>query len=787
MAFNTIDPNKTLQQQEDETIKYWKDNKTFEKSIDQRPDSNCYTFVDGPPFVSGMPHYGHLLTSIAKDLIPRYWAMKGKKVRRVWGWDCHGLAIENQVNRILKVKSAKEVEEKIGIDKYLAECRNYVSSYSADWRWYIDKIGRWADIDKAYYTMSTDYMESVIWAYKQIHDQGLIYKGKRVSLFSTDTSTPVSSFEVAMDPDNYQNVDDLSIFVKFQLKEAPEFLKNNSYSQGLPIFMVAWTTTPWTIPSNFALAVNKIITYVLVEYNTQLLIVAKERLAYTFNEDEDHIGTDNDSIVKIICEFRGSDLEGVSYTPVYDFFTSSINENDYKIYLSDDVTITEGTGILHIAPAFGEVDFNLGIKHGLSAHSDIDLEGNLTVGGWIGVYLRDASDRIAQNLQEKGNLLRSQVYNHRLPFYRGDNPLIYMAQDAYFINIQKIKNDLVSLGEDVKWIPENVKSVRWQNTLSTSPDWCISRNRFWLTIMPLWRSTDGDEIVVGSIEEMTQFTNQIEKRNVDGKVKYYFDDKPMDLHRDVCDKLVFTKDGKEYHRIPEVLDNWMDSGSAPFAQFHYPFENKEVFENAMTSDFIIEYVGQVRAWFNVLHRVSVMLFNKPSFSNVICHGVLAGTDGRKMSKTYGNYPDPKMVLEKYGADAIRLYFTSNPIFLGEDMNINENDIADQVKSVLNIYWNSYKYFVTYANANNYTSESNFDFDKSSITKDPNDTILDEWIKIRLKQATFTITSSLEDYNIPLAARQIRPFIDDLSTWYIRRSRNRIVQGDTQSLKTLHTI
>jgi isoleucyl-tRNA synthetase len=765
--------NLTIAEREDKVIQYWKEHNTFQKSIDSRPEEDPYTFIDGPPFVSGMPHYGHLLTSVAKDLIPRYWTMKGKRVRRVWGWDCHGLPIEAKVNQKLNIKSAKEIEERVGIDTYIAECRSYVSSYSADWRWYIDKIGRWADLDNAYYTMSVEYMESVIWGFKQIYDKGLIYEGKRVSLFSTDTSTPVSNFEIAMDADNYQDVTDLSIFVKFRLKETSKFTNDDR-----PVYLVAWTTTPWTIPSNFALAVNENFNYSLVEYENELLIVATDRLEYAFHENKNQVDKKADAIVHKLKEFAGRELEGLTYIPVYSFFEDTKKENDFKVYLSDDVTITEGTGILHIAPAFGEVDFALGKKNNLSDTSDIDFEGKMIIDPWKGIYLRDASPLITEDLLQKGNLLRSEMHLHRLPFYRGDNPLIYMAQHAYFIDIQKIKDRMLELGQDINWIPSHVKEKRWNNTISTSPDWCISRNRYWLTIMPIWKSSEGDLIVIGSLEDFLQYTDQVTKETINGKTQYLFEGKPMDLHRDICDKIILKKDNKEYRRIPEVLDNWMDSGSSPFAEYHYPFENKDLYEKSMPGDFIIEYVGQVRAWFNVLHRISTMLFDRRTFTNVICHGVMAGNDGRKMSKTYGNYPDPKMVLEKYGADALRLYYAINPIFLGEDMNINEDDIADQVKSVMNIYWNSYKYFITYANTFNWHYSK--DIKKSEH-------VMDRWILARLKETIKELTESIEAYNIPQASRLIRPFVSDISTWFIRRSRSRFAEGDTYALQTLYTV
>jgi isoleucyl-tRNA synthetase len=480
--FKAVDSKVSLPELEEQVSEFWKKDRTFEKSIEQRSPDNSYTFVDGPPFVTGSPHYGSLLPSIAKDVIPRYQTMIGKRVRRVWGWDCHGLPIEERVNQKLGIKSSRELEE-FGIGKYIQECKKYVEGVTSDWRWYVDKIGRWADLDNAYKTMDPDYMESVIWAFKQIYDKGLIYKGKRVSLFSTDTSTPVSNFEVAMDPDNYQDVEDLSVFVKFELKDIPDFIRSKG-----PIFMVAWTTTPWTIPSNFALAVNEKFDYVLVEYDTELYIVAKERLEYTFVDK---------NLVNILQEFKGGGLEGLSYKPVYDFFEEEAGEGDFKVYLSDDVTVEDGTGVLHMAPAFGEVDYQMGLKYGISPIPDIDEEGKMTVGEWKGIYLRDASPLIAEDMRKRGSLLRSQPYTHRLPFYRGKNPLIYMVQDAYFIDIQKIKDRMLELNENINWIPKHIKEGRFAETIKTSPDWCISRNRYWATVMPIWMSEDGEELVIG--------------------------------------------------------------------------------------------------------------------------------------------------------------------------------------------------------------------------------------------------------------------------------------------------
>ena len=757
-----------LPQIEEEVTKFWKEKKIFEKSINERSADGSYTFVDGPPFVTGNPHYGSLLPSIAKDVIPRYQTMLGKRVRRVWGWDCHGLPIEEKVNQMFGIKSSALMEEKMGIEKYVEACRNYVQSASSEWRWYIDRIGRWVDLDNAYYTMNVDFMESVIWAFKQIYKKGLIYKGKRVSLFSTDTSTPVSNFEVAMDNDNYRDVEDLSVFVKFEIGSVPDFIKKSTKNK---VYFVAWTTTPWTIPANFALAVNPEFKYVLVEYDDETFIVAKERVEHTF-------GSGKQNLVKIVAEIGGVDLEGLKYKPVYEYFINQTTSADFTVYLRDDVKNDEGTGVLHVAPAFGEVDFQMGQKHGITAIRDIDEEGKMTIDPWMGIYLRDASPLIAEHLEEEGNLLRSEVYTHRLPFYRGKNPLIYMAQEAYFIDIQKIKQKMLELNEDINWIPSHIKEGRFKYTLETSPDWCISRNRYWATIMPIWQSEDGDEIIIGSIEEMIEFTEQITKKEVDGKTKYFFDSVPMDLHRDICDKIILKKNGKEYRRIPEVLDCWMDSGSVPFAEYHYPFENEETFLKAKPADFIIEYVGQVRAWFNVLLRISTVLFEQTAFKNVICTGVLAGSDGRKMSKSFGNYPDPKMVLEKYGGDALRLYMMSSPVMHGDDMNFLEEGVAENYRFLL-IFWNTYKFFVDYASLNKWVCEDTPTDIKDKLS------ILDKWILSKLTKLTLDLRKAYDSYDIVEATNLSKAFVvNDFSTWYIRRSRDKVSPNSKEKNITL---
>jgi isoleucyl-tRNA synthetase len=741
---------------EDNINVFWKENSIFEKSVEQRPQDKRYSFVDGPPFVSGTPHYGTLVVSIPKDIIPRYWTMKGYRVRRVWGWDCHGLPIEAKVNAKYGIKDRFEIETEVGVDKYVGQCRDYVNQNIADWRWYIEKIGRWVDLDNAYKTMDVEFNESVLWAFKEMWDKGLVYKGKRVSLYSTDTSTPVSNFEVTMD-DTYQDVEDLSIFVKFTLKTD----KFDSYTKGDPLRLVAWTTTPWTIPANFGLVLNENFEYSIVKYKDEYLVVAKDRLEYTFEEEE----------YELIADVKGSEFEGFEYEPAYDFFVDERIENDWHVYLSDEVIADEGTGILHVAPGFGEVDFNMGKEWGLSDIVHIDEVGNMKQGVWKGVYIREASPMVAQDLEKQNKLLRSQVYEHRLPFYRGDNPLIYMAQDSYFVDIQKIKPRMLELEKEINWIPETFKK-RFHNVIENAPDWAISRNRYWATILPIWESEDGDQIVVGSIEEMMQYTDQIEKRE-DG---YYVEDRKMSLHRDFCDKLLFKKEGKEYRRIPEVMDCWLDSGSVPFAEHHYPFENKEAFEEAFPADFIVEYTGQIRAWFNVLFRMSVMMFDTIPYKNVICHGVFFGDDGRKMSKSYGNYPDPKDVLENVGGEALRLYLMSTPIMSGGDIAWSDESLRDQAKDILIPIWNTYRYLSMYANLHNWTPTSS-----EFISKN----LLDKWIEEDLKNTAIEYAKALESYDLPASVRLIRPAIDNISKWWIRRSRDRFASGDEEALQTLY--
>jgi len=730
---------------EETILKFWKENHIFEKSVEQRSIDNSYVFYDGPPFISGLPHYGQLLCSVAKDLIPRYWTMKGKRVERVWGWDAHGLTVENRVQSKLGIKHRKDIEN-FGLEKFTKACYEYSSEISGEWGWYIDRIGRWVDMENAYKTIDRTYMESVIWAFKQLYDKDLIYKGVRTSLYCPVCGTPVSNFEIAMD-NSYKEVEAPAIIVKFKIKGSGEL--GGAY-------VLAWTTTPWTIPSNRGLVIDEKQNYTLVTYNGKKYIVASARLSKVF-KDKDN---------KVEKEFLGEELLGLSYEPPYDFFAAS--ENDFKIYSYEGmVTMNEGTGIVHSAPGFGDIDTEMGKHRGLTMMLTLDDEAKFLPGDagknpFEGIYYEKVNELVLEDLTKRNLLFSNEKILHRVPFHdRCDTLLIHRAQPSWFVDVQTLKEGMLENNKAIKWVPAAIKKGRFEHVIKTAPDWCISRNRFWATPIPVWESEDGDRIVIGSISELEELSGQ----------------KVEDLHRPYIDEITIEKDGKLYKRILEVLDCWFESGSMPYAQFHYPFENKEKFEANFPGDYIVEYIAQVRAWFNVMHRMSTAIFGTASFKNVICTGVLAGDDGRKMSKTYQNYTDPKDVLQTYGGDALRLWLMNSPLMVGENASFDETEIKVKQKNVLNILWNSFKYFVLYANK----------FDWNPSQKENSDHPLDLWIRTRLEETQAIITKNIEDYVIPPAVQAAEDFVDDLSRWYIRRSRGRISRGDCAALTTLYKV
>ena len=751
---------------EDEINKFWKVNQIFEKTLINTKSAPKYSFIDGPPFVTGLPHYGHLLCSIAKDVIPRYWTMKGYNVRRVLGWDCHGLPIEEKVSKQLGLKTRDDIVN-YGIDKYIGECRKYVNSCTDDWGFYIEKIGRWVDVKNAYYTMNPNFNESVLWFFKEAYNKDLIYKGKRVSWFSTDTSTPVSDFEVNMDADNYREVVDTAIYVKLPLLNPLNGHEN--------VNLLIWTTTPWTIPAHCAVALSSEIQYSLIAFENQKYLCATNRLCDVFGVKENQVDSNAGAVVQILETVSGKDLLGLGYNPPFKFFPELIDDKHFKIYEGDFVTSTDGTGFVHLA-TYGKEDYELFQKNGIVPFEVIDQLGVMQVGDTFkGQYLREACDNILAELQTLGALMRSEEYPHKLPFYRGSNPLIQFPQDSYFINIQSLKPRMQELSQEINWYPKHLKNGRFADVIAKAPDWCISRNRFWATIMPIWEAKNGDKIVIGSIAEMAEYNSQIK---LNSENVWEFQGKLLWLHRDVCDKIVLTKNDVEYYRVPEVLDGWMDSGAVPFAEHHYPFENQEAFELAYPADYIVEYVGQIRAWFNIILRMGVIGFDKAPFKNAVVTGNIAGNDGRKMSKSFGNYPDSKEVLNNIGAEALRLYLMGNNVMSGEDTAWSDSSLIEVRKDVLIPFWNVYSYFTIYSELHNWTPV-NSDFSS--------DNILDKWVLNIVNKAIFEYSDSLESYNIPGSVKIIQPVIDNISTWWIRRSRDRFAKGNNDAMQTLYRI
>lgn len=747
MTFPKVNPKQSFPALEEETLKFWKENKIFEESISSRPAENPYRFYDGPPFITGTPHYGSLLSSICKDVVPRYWTMKGKRCERVWGWDCHGLPIEDKVQKKLGIESAKDVE-KIGVETFIKECYNYTQNTSAEWEWYIDHIGRWVDFKNSYKTMDQDYMESVMWVFKSLWDKELIYKGQRVSLYSWKLGTPISNFEVAMD-DSYKEVSDPAITVMFDIIAGETNLEGRPVSVG--DYLLAWTTTPWTIPTHMCIAVNKDLAYSRVLSEWKHYILATHRIETVFKGKEH----------EVVASFMGESLVWLKYNPPYDYYKGKVDEaKNFIVYHAEFVTDTDGTGIAHEAPEFWDVDFQLAKANGVHVTNALNNEGKYTseIADMQGLHYQEANEVSIQRLKDMGKLFKKESINHRVAMCpRTDTPLIYKAQDSWFINIQSIKAKLVAENENINWYPEHLKYGQFLKSMEGAPDWCISRSRYWGTPMPVWMGYNKN----GEVQDTKVFASRAEIEKASGM-------KITDLHKPYIDDITWSENGLIYKRVPEVLDVWMDSGSMPYAQMHYPFENKVSMESSYPADFIVEYIGQVRAWFYVMHVVWVALFDKNSFSNVITTGIVYGNDGRKMSKSYGNYPDPKITIQKYGADSIRFYMMNSPLLSGNNMSFKEDGIEEVIKKVMLPLWNTYSFFTTYANIDNFCP----------TWKYKRENPLDIWIFSELSKLIADVDTNLSNYRIAEASRVIPKFMDNLTNWYIRRSRKRFWKSDT---------
>jgi isoleucyl-tRNA synthetase len=728
---------------EKDLVQQWKKNKTFEKSVSQRPETDAYVFYDGPPFITGVPHHGTLLSSVVKDAVPRYWTMKGKRVERVWGWDCHGLPAEVFTEKKLGIHDKRDIGTKISLEEYITTCRDNMVQTGDLWESTIDRIGRWVDFKGAYKTMDKEYMESVWWAFKQLYEKGKIYEGEKVLLYCTRDATPISKAEVAMD-NSYQDVTDPSVYVKFKLKSWESNLKDQADT-----YVLAWTTTPWTLPANTAVAVNKKEKYSEVMVNGERLILASNLLDKVLT-DEKHKTFD----YTIIRELKGSELVGLEYEPLFDGQEVKHPEA-YKIWHADYVSLDDGTGIVHLAPAYGEEDYALAKQLGFPFVSVIDDNGLYCEGEWKGENVWDANKPIAKTLHERGVVWKIDYIRHSYPHcHRCGTKLMYRAHPSWFMDINGQRMEMLEQNGDVNWFPAHIKHGRFAKTVESAPDWNLSRDRFWATAIPVWKGIDDNGKthirVVGSYAELKDLSG-IELD---------------DYHRPWIDDVTFTIDGVEYKRIDKVLDCWFESGSMPFAQFHYPFENVEKFEQRFPGDFIVEYVGQVRAWFYYVHAVSVGLFDTNAYKNVITTGVVAGNDGRKMSKSFGNFTDPNEVMDTYGADALRFLLLQSPLLNGEDFALQDKEVAD-VQRKLAMVWNMYDFFTMYADVDGWEWNGDLSDPTPGLTNP-----LDQWIVSRVHQLTKEIDTHMQRYDIPNALQPVLPFLDDASNWYVRRSRRR---------------
>lgn len=732
----------------------WKKNKTFEKSVNMRPKDNSYVFYDGPPFITGIPHHGTLLSSIVKDVVPRYQTMKGKHVERVWGWDTHGLPAENFVEKKLGINSRHEIGDTISLVDYITTARESMVSNAALWEDTIDRIGRWVDFKGAYKTMDKDYMESVWWAFKTLYEKGKIYEGERVLMYDTKWATPLSKAEVTMDAGAYQIITDPSVYVKFKL------VNKDTY-------VLAWTTTPWTLPANTAVAVNSEAQYVEVVLNNEHFIVAKDLASKVFT-NEKHQPLD----YEVIRTFKGSHLVGQKYEPLF----VDRGENAHIIWAAEYVSTESGTGIVHLAPAYGEEDFLLANEVGIPIVHVLDEYGVYTEGDWIGEDVWEINKTIAKTLFERGVVWKIDYIQHEYPHNpRTGNKLMYRAHPSWFMDIDGQRTEMLEQNsKHINWFPDHIKHGRFEKTIETAPDWNLSRDRFWATAMPVWKGTDADGNehikVIGSYAELRELSGvELE-----------------DYHRPWVDDITFDIDGVTYTRIEKVMDGWFESGSMPFAQFHYPFENVDKFEQNFPGDFIVEYVGQVRAWFYYLHAVNVGLFGKNAFKNVIVTGNIAGNDGRKMSKSLGNFTDPNVLMDEYSADSLRFLLLQSPVLNGEDFALQDKEVGDVARK-LSMIWNMYDFFTLYAEVD----EWEFKGDLSDPT-DSLDNPLDQWLVSRVHQLNMHVEKYMDAYDIPGAVKPILPFIEDASNWYVRRSRRRFWKsGDdtdkNNAYRTLHYV
>ena len=733
--YEKVNPNLNFVDREKEVLRFWQENDIFEKSINSRPEAKTYMFYDGPPTANGKPHIGHVETRVIKDMIPRYRAMKGYQVPRKAGWDTHGLPVELEVEKLLGLDGKEQIET-YGLEPFIEKCKESVWKYKGMWEDFSGTVGFWADMENPYVTYDNDFIESEWWALKQIWEKGLLYKGFKIVPYCPRCGTPLSSHEVAQ---GYKDVKERSAIAKFKVKDEDAYI-------------LAWTTTPWTLPSNVALCVNPDETYVRVKMNEDgtVYYLAKALADTVLGE-----GT-----YTVEQEYTGKDLEHKAYVPLFDFVQPK--EACWYVVCDNYVTLTDGTGIVHIAPAFGEDDSRVGRKYGLPFVQMVDGAGCMTKETkWAGVFCKDADKEILADLKERGLLFSAPVFEHSYPHcWRCDTPLIYYARDSWFIKMTEVKDALIRNNNTVNWVPQSLGKGRFGDWLENVQDWGISRNRYWGTPLNIWECECGHRHAIGSIAELREMSDNCPE--------------DIELHRPYIDAVTIRCPhcGKEMHRVPEVIDCWFDSGSMPFAQYHYPFENKELFESRFPADFISEAVDQTRGWFYSLMAISTLLFDKAPFKNVIVMGHVQDENGQKMSKSKGNAVDPFDALATYGADAIRWYFyTAGAPWLPK--RFSGKAVQEGQRKFMGTLWNTYAFFILYANIDNF-DPTKYTLDRSSLS------VMDHWILSKMNTMVKTVDRELNDYAIPEAARALQEFVDDLSNWYVRRSRERFwAQGMEQ--------
>ncbi|MDR3012437.1 MAG: isoleucine--tRNA ligase [Chitinispirillales bacterium] len=785
--FSPVNTQIRFPEVEREVLDLWEREQTFKASLDATAGKQAFVFYDGPPFATGLPHYGHLLAGTLKDIIPRYWTMRGYHVDRRFGWDCHGLPVENEVEKEFKVGGKLGIE-KLGIHIFNEACRSIVLRYTEQWETVVNRMGRWVDFVNQYRTMDPPYMESIWWVFRQIWDKGLIYRGFRVQPYCPRCSTPLSNFEVN---EGYKDISSPSITVSFPLVDDPDTA------------ILVWTTTPWTLPSNVALAVGEKIEYVKIKDGDNIYIMAKERLGAYYKDE---------SAIEIIEELKGSDLAGLRYVPMFDFFKGK-GDKFFTVTTADFVSTADGTGVVHIAPAFGEDDFQTGQKLGLPIICPVDDEGKFTdeVPQWQGKLVYTADDEIIREIKAAGRMMRKTAIIHRYPHcYRCDTALIYKAITTWFMKIEPLKANMFDNNRQIHWVPSHLQTGRFGKGIESAPDWNISRNRYWGTPIPVWLCGCGHTECVGGLEELHKLvgggdksagesihastakrveenlkTPETARRLSEAGIDLLWADKlkgvnisPIDIHRHIVDELEAKcpKCGVTMKRTTEVLDCWFESGSMPYAQVHYPFENKDVFEKSFPADFIAEGLDQTRGWFYTLTVLAGALFSKPAFKNVIVNGIILAEDGKKLSKRLRNYAPPEDVLNQLGADALRLFLINSPAVKAEDLRFSEKGVMEMSRAVLLPFWNAYAFFVTYANVDGW---------KPANLKPPKDgTELDRWIISLLNDVIASVNKEMEQYNLYKVVPHLVNFIDNLTNWYIRRSRRRFWKSENDSDKDL---